>query len=454
MGLQVETESTLLQSHGSDWTRFYAPAPLGVVFPRTTEDVLQIVRIAREHNIALVPSGGRTGLSGGAVAKSGELVVSFDRMNQILDFNPTDRYVTVQPGVITATLQEFAEQQGYFYPVDFASSGSSQIGGNISTNAGGIKVLRYGLTRDWIAGLKVVTGTGELLELNKGLVKNATGYDLRHLMIGAEGTLGFIVEATIRLAARPRELNVILLAVPEMGAIMNLLAAFREKLQLTAYEFFSENALQHVLQHSGGRHPFHDSAPWYALLEFESLTETDTDQAMEVFEVCLEEGWCLDGVISASEAQRQELWSYRERISESITPHTPYKNDVAVRVSRVPEFLAAVDAEVNARYPDYEIVWFGHIGDGNLHLNILKPATLDTGVFKAECEKVSEYVLAIVEQYEGSVSAEHGVGLIKRDQLHFSRSPAELAFMRAIKQVFDPDNIMNPGKVIAMDNPL
>ena len=199
----IATDSDTLSNYGKDWTRVYQPNPLAIVFPRDTDQVQSLVKIANEQGFGLVPSGGRTGLSGGAMSTNQEVVVSFDKMNHIGEFNAVDRSVVCQAGVITEQLQEFAAQQGLFYPVDFASSGSSQIGGNIATNAGGIKVIRYGLTRDWVAGLKVVTGKGDILELNNGLVKNATGYDLRHLFIGSEGTLGFITEATIRLMRPP-----------------------------------------------------------------------------------------------------------------------------------------------------------------------------------------------------------------------------------------------------------
>ncbi len=397
------------------------------------------------NELAIVPSGGRTGLSGGAVARNGEIVLTFARMDTITNFDAVNRTVDVEPGVITANLQQFAKDNGFFYPVDLASSGSSHIGGNIATNAGGIKVLRYGLTRDWVAGLTVVTGSGELLELNHGLVKNATGYDLRQLFIGAEGTLGVIVKATMRLATRPGPLNVLLLAVPSMDDTISILDRFRQHVSLTAFEFFSDKALNHVLA-QGEAAPFAERADYYVLLEYEGVDAQEA--ALVAFEAVVESGWVTDGVISQSEAQAQSLWRYREHISESITPFTPYKNDVAVRVSDVPAFLREVEQAVVTSYPDFEIIWFGHIGDGNLHLNILKPGDWETNRFKSECEKVSDQVLAIVARYNGSISAEHGVGLLKRDQLHFSRSTEELALMRQLKQVFDPKGIMNPGKVL------
>mgnify|MGYP005634336031 CR=1 FL=1 len=443
----IARDELTLESHGRDWTRFYVPDPMAVVFPRDTAMVQAIVRFAVANNIALVPSGGRTGLSGGAVANQKELVVSFDKMNRILGFNETEMTVDVEPGVVTEALQNFAADKNLLYPVDFASSGSSQIGGNIATNAGGIKVLRYGLTRDWVLGLTVVTGQGDLLQLNKGLIKNATGYDLRHLFIGSEGTLGLIVGATLQLTAPQNQPEVLLLAASRMQDVISVLGCFREHVTLSAFEFFSELALQHVLKDKEGTHPFPDAAPYYVLLEFENHSEGAMEAAMAAFESCLAEGWVSDGVVSQSGSQRAELWSYREGISEAITPYTPYKNDISVRISMVPDFLDAVEGLVQSQYPEFEIVWFGHIGDGNVHLNILRPEDWDVVDFKAECEKVSTGVMEIVARFEGSVSAEHGVGLLKREQLGFSRSAQEILLMKGIKQVFDPAGIMNPGKV-------
>ncbi|MEJ6704932.1 MAG: FAD-binding oxidoreductase [Pseudomonadales bacterium] len=436
------------QVYGLDWTRFYSPAPLCVVFPKSIEVVQALVLFASKNALSLVPSGGRTGLSGGAVACDGEVVVSFEKMNQVLEFDPIDQVVTVQPGLVTEALQQFAEDQGLFYPVDFASAGSSQIGGNLATNAGGIKVLKYGLTRDWVVGLKVVTGAGELLDLNRSLIKNATGYDLRHLFVGSEGTLGFIVEASMKLAQKPNNLTVALLAVPDMANIISVMTQFREHVELTAFEFFSDKALEHVLAHSELSRPFADPSAFYALIEFDQRNPAVMDAALAAFESCVESGIAVDGVISQSEQQRKDIWRYREGISEAITPHTPYKNDVSVRVSKVPAFLKAVDATVTSAYPEFEIVWFGHIGDGNLHLNILKPTDWPLDRFKRECEAVSEQVMKLVQKFAGSVSAEHGVGLLKRDQLKYSRSAEEIEIMKAMKRVFDPAGIMNPGKLL------
>ena len=444
---KVLTDAGSLASHGIDWTKHFAPAPLAIAFPRSTDQVQALVRWANQRKVALVPSGGRTGLSAAAVATNGEVVVAFDLMNQILNFNATDRTVRCQAGVVTEQLQQFATDNGLYYPVDFASAGSSRLGGNISTNAGGIKVIRYGMTRDWVAGLKVVTGKGDLLELNSDLVKNATGYDFRHLFIGAEGTLGLIVEATMKLARTPKNLTVMVLGVPEFRAIMQVLTAFQDRIDLTAFEFFSEKAVQLVTAHHNVPRPFATATPYYALLEFEATSDAVMEEAMALFERCVEQGWASDGVISQSDAQAASLWRLREGISETLAPFTPYKNDISVVVSRVPDFLEDIDAIVGRQYPDFEIVWFGHIGDGNLHLNILKPDAMVKEEFFRRCETVNTQVFETVQKYNGSVSAEHGVGLTKKPYLHYTRRPAEIAYMKAVKLAFDPNNIMNPGKV-------
>src|SRR5690606_2766965 len=233
-------------------------------------------------------------------------------------FNEYDRTVVCQPGVVTKQLQQFAEDKGLYYPVDFASSGSSQLGGNIGTNAGGIKVIRYGITRNWVAGLKVVTGTGDLLELNRDLIKNATGYDMRQLFIGAEGTLGFVVEATMRLERAPKNLTAMVLGTPAFDSIMPVLHAFQNKLALTAFEFFSDKALAKILARGDVPPAFDPDCPFYALLEFEASTEEVANQALETFEHCVEQGWVLDGVMSQSQQQLENLWKLREYISETI----------------------------------------------------------------------------------------------------------------------------------------
>ena len=442
---QIKTDPDSLAVWGKDWTNGFDVAPSAIVFPESNEQVVDLVRYAIDQKVSLVPSGGRTGLSGGAVASNGELVVSFDRMNSILNFNTEDRLVTCQAGVVTQALQDFAVEQGLFYPVDFASSGSSQIGGNVATNAGGIKVIRYGLTRDWVAGLRVVTGTGALLDCNSGLVKNATGYDLRHLLVGSEGTLGLVTEVDIRLTAQPDDQMVMVVGVPQVADLLSVLNSFNSRLTLSAFEFFSDLSLKKVRAHRDLAAPLATPVEYYALLEFDA---SSLDLSSNAFEFCMEQGWVVDGVISQSEAQAQSLWQLRESISESLAPFTPYKNDLSVTINQVPEFLADVDEFVAQSYPDFEVCWYGHIGDGNLHLNILRPESLSVEEFMAMGHAMSPKIFELVQARNGSISAEHGVGLLKKDFLKYTRSTEEIALMRGIKQLFDPHQILNPGKLL------
>jgi FAD/FMN-containing dehydrogenase len=447
---QVAVDRASLETYGQDWTRFTTPAPTAIVFPRKTTDVVAIVECARRCQFALVPSGGRTGLSGGACAANGEVVVSMDKMNAISPVNLTDRTVTVGAGAITQNVQQAARDADLFYPVDFASSGSSQIGGNIATNAGGINVIRYGMTREWVAGLTVVTGKAEVLELNKGLMKNNTGLDFRHLFIGSEGILGFITEATLRLTAPPKDPTVLVLGLSDMSAIMAVLDRIQSTTPLLAYEFFSELAVSKVVDHAGVARPFETRTPFYALVEFERDNDMTDAHVFEAVEQCMEEGWVVDAVMSQSVAQARALWRLREDISETISKWTPYKNDISSTVSKVPELLATVDDVVHENYPDWEVVWYGHIGDGNLHLNILKPENLQIEEFKARCNDVSVAIFDAIKTLGGSVSAEHGVGTLKAPYLGYSKSDSEIDAMRAIKAIFDPDGILNPGKVFSI----
>lgn len=445
---QIKNDPDSLKFYAKDWTTYFDIRASAILFPESTEDVVQIVKWARQYKVSLVPSGGRTGLSGAACALNGEVIVSFEKMNQIISFNETEASVEIEPGVITEKLQEFAKSKNLYYPVDFASRGSSQMGGNIATNAGGIKVVRYGLTRDWVIGLEVVTGAGEVLHLNNGLVKNATGLDLRHLFIGSEGILGFITKATIKFASKPPELKVMLFAIEHLASIMKVFSEFKNKCQLQAFEMLSEKALKHILQSTGLTRPLSTISDFYIVCEVECPDSTSEEKIMSVFESCLENGWIQDAVISQSELQSKTFWRYREDIAEVLSAFSPYKNDVSVSISKVPDFMNDLDAILTKAYPNWEVIWYGHIGDGNLHISVLKPQGMNKDEFVSECRKVDELVFKTVQQQRGSISAEHGVGLTKKSFLSYTRSQSEIELMKGIKKVFDPDLIMNPGKVI------
>ncbi|WP_102945552.1 FAD-binding oxidoreductase [Stenotrophomonas sp. VV52] len=445
-GLRLKTDPADLEHYGRDWTRRWTPAPLAIALPGSVEEVQAILRWASAQRVAVVPSGGRTGLSGGAVAAQGELVLSLERMNKPLAFDAVDRTLTVQAGMPLEAVHNAAREHGLIYPVDFAARGSCSIGGNIATNAGGIRVIRYGNTREWIAGLKVVTASGELLELNKGLIKNSSGYDFRQLLIASEGTLGVIVEATLKLTDPPPASNVMLLALPSFEVLMQVFAAFRERMQLQAFEFFTDRALEHVLAH-GAQAPFEEVHPFYVVTEFAAGDEAQEAAAMAAFEACLEQGWVSDGVVSQSEAQAAQLWRLREGITEAVARYKPYKNDVSVRISAMPAFMAQTQALIGKAYPHFDVVWFGHIGDGNLHINVLKPDGTDDAEFLQQCEHVTKLLAKVLKDFDGSISAEHGIGLVKKGYLDSTRGPAEIALMKAVKHAFDPQGLLNPGKV-------
>ncbi|HEU0152070.1 MAG TPA: FAD-binding oxidoreductase [Arenimonas sp.] len=445
-GLRLSTEPGDLEHYGRDWTRRWTPAPLAIAFPADVAQVQAVMRWASAQGVAVVPSGGRTGLSGGAVAARGELVLSLERMNKVLGFDPVDGQLTVQAGTPLQAVQEAAQAQGLLYPVDFGSRGSCSIGGNIATNAGGIRVIRFGNTREWVAGLKLVTGTGELLDLGRGLVKNSSGYDLRHLAIGAEGTLGVVVEATLRLTRPLPPAQTLLLALPSFEALMQVFAHFRTRVDLQAFEFLTDVGLRHVRAH-GASYPFDAVHPYYVLTEYDAADEAQQAAGLAAFEHCLAQGWVVDGVQAASEAQAKQLWRLREGLTESLAPYRPYKNDISVRIAVLPAFLAQAQALLAEAYPQFEVVWFGHIGDGNLHINVLQPAGVADADFVAQCGQVTGLLADLLQAHGGSISAEHGIGLAKKDYLGSTRSPAEVALMRGIRAVMDPAGILNPGKL-------
>ncbi len=436
-----------LSKYGKDWSMNFPANPSAIVFPENQDQVVEIVKWANTHNVALVPSGGRTGLSSAATATNHEVVVSFEKMNKILDFSEVDQMIRVEPGVITEDLHKYAEEKGYFFPIDLAAKGSCHIGGNVATNAGGLRVLRYGMMRNWVSGLTVVTGKGEVLHLNKSLVKNATGFDLKNLFIGSEGTLGFITEVELKVTRPPENTTVLVFGLEKLGNVIEVYRHFMKNTQLSACEVFSEFALEKVVEmHDLGR-PFETQAPFYLLLEVEHGAEDQSESLGSLFEHCFEQGWINDGVISQSPQQAKDLWNLREFISESLSPMSPYRNDVSVRTPNIPAFAEEIESAYKREYPDFGVAWFGHIGDGNLHIDILKPEGLSREDFIKKCKESDKILFSVVSKFNGSISAEHGVGLLKRDFLTYSRSPEEIEIMKGIKKVFDPKGLMNPGKV-------
>ena len=434
------------EEYGRDWTRVYAPAPAAVAFPRTTAEVSRLLALCLAARFPVVPSGGRTGLAGGAMATRGELVVSMTRMRRMDAVDELGATVRVQAGAVTEAVHRHVSASGLTWPVDFASKGSSQIGGNIATNAGGVRVIRYGLTRQWVLGLQVVLASGAVLEANGALEKNNTGLDLRQLFIGSEGTLGIITEATLKLTAPPAHTDVLLFAVPDLAGVLRLFrAARRAPFTIAAFEFFTEACRRRLERHRGLRSPLGTPASHYVLLEAEGPGPEPVEEWMASI---VEQELVLDGTLAASAAQAAELWALREGISESLSATGfPHKNDIALPVAALEAFCGELDALIEREYPGWEICLFGHIGDGNLHVNVMKPDGLDKSAFLGLTRAADRDMFSLVRRHGGSISAEHGIGLLKKPYLEFSRTPDELAILRAVKQALDPMGILNPGKI-------
>ena len=449
----ITTESAELSEYGRDWTRVFSPAPVAIVFPRSTAEVQAIVKLANERMIKLVPSGGRTGLAAGAVAKDGELVVSLAKMRAMGDVDLLGQTLHVEAGAVTQAVHEHAATHGLTWPVDFASKGSSQVGGNIATNAGGVRVIRYGVTRPWVLGLTVVTGRGDVLTLNGALEKNNTGIDLRQLFIGSEGILGIVTEATLKLTRLPSRTDVMLFAVSGIDEVLALFRAARAAraakdsgLTLSAYEFFTDKCVARLSSHRKVRWPFAEPSSHVVLVE----TENATDEALLAFmESVAEKGVVTDAILAQHAAQARELWALREGISESLSATgLPHKNDIALPIAALSDFTRELESVFSHKYPSWEICVFGHVGDGNLHINVMKPESLAKDAFLAKTKDADLELFALVQKHAGSISAEHGIGLLKKPYLHFTRGAEDIASMRALKLAFDPNGIMNPGKVL------
>ena len=442
----LTTDAADLAELGRDWTRVYAPRPLAVTRPRSSGEVARIVRLASASGVAIVPSGGRTGLAGGAVAKDGELVVSLSRMTRMDAVDAVGRTLRVEAGAITEAVHAHAATVGLTWPVDFASKGSSTVGGNISTNAGGIKVLRYGLTRQWVLGLDVVLANGDEVTIGGALEKDNTGIDLRQLFIGSEGTLGIVTAAVLKLARLPKASDVLLFALRDLAGVVRL---FREACQgpftLSAFEFFTDKCLARLTRHRGLVSPLSSAASHYVVME----AERESVEASEAWLTSLFERQIVDdGTMAQHPGQARALWDLREGISESLAATgTPHKNDIALPVRALEDFTRDMEALLGRRYPAFEVCLFGHIGDGNLHVNVMKPDDLAKEAFLAQTSDLDHAMFELVRRHGGSISAEHGIGLLKKPYLGYSRSPVEIEMMRSVKRALDPKGIMNPHKV-------
>ncbi len=455
----VLTDPEGLEPYLTEWRGLYRGRTPAMFSPRTTAEAGAILRLCHKHRIGVVPQGGNTGLVGGAVPDSTpdqpQLLLSARRLTRIREIDADNYTITAEAGCTLADVQRAAEAADRYFPLSLAAEGSCQLGGNLSTNAGGTNVLRYGNARDLVLGLEVVLADGRIWDGLRGLRKDNTGYDLKQLFIGAEGTLGFITAATCKLFPRPRSVATAFVAIADAATAIALQSRARGRLgdQLVAFELINRLAIDFVLAHiPGTRDPLAAEYPWYVLLELASSGE-DADRAMEAFLAReLESGRLADGVVAASMAQRQALWHLRHSISEAQKKAgAGIKHDISVPVSRIGEFLSKAVPLVERRIPGVQVVTFGHLGDGNLHFNLNQPSGMAADAFLGLRERVSQDVHSVAVELGGSFSAEHGIGMLKRRDLARWRGGVELELMRSVKAALDPRGIMNPGKVLSGD---
>ena len=435
--------------------KFHGRTPL-VLRPGSVAEVAAILKLANETRTPVVPQGGNTGLVGGQIAseKGDEIVVSLSRLNRLRSVDPDNNTITAEAGAILADVHKAADAVDRLFPLSLASEGSCEIGGNLSTNAGGTGVLAYGNTRDLVLGVEVVLPSGDIWNGLKILRKDNTGYDLKDLFVGAEGTLGIITAAVLQLVPKPRGISVAILAVKNPTAALQLLHLARGHAgrSLTAFELIPRIGFEFVLRHAPGtRDPLAETYPWYVLMEYSSgRSQEDADEAVDaIFAAGFEAGLIDDGTRSQSAQQAAAFWHLRHMMSEvQKFEGGSIKHDVAVPLAAVPELLERAAADVTALIPGARPFPFGHMGDGNIHLNISQPVGADKDAFLARWEEVNELVHGIVGELGGTISAEHGIGRLKRDLLKKVKSPLEIDMMRRLKAAFDPNGIMNPGKVL------
>jgi len=446
-------DPTELAPHLEEWRgKYKGHSPL-LLKPATTAQVSDILRLCHDSGTAVVPQGGNTGLVGGQIPFHGEVLLSTKGLNRIRALDAQGATLTVEAGVTLAAVQQAAAEANLLFPLSLASEGSCTIGGNIATNAGGTHVLRYGMTRALVLGLEAVLADGSVLDMARALHKDNTGYDLRQLLIGSEGTLGVVTAATLRLFPRPEVSVTALAAVPSPQAAVALLGALQARTGglLSAFELIPRIALEFVTRHIADTlDPMSAPSPWYVLMEATGGREANIAATFENgLADAVSDGLVTDAVVAASQAQAAALWKLRESISEAQKREgSSIKHDISVPVAAIPDFLARATPAVLAIVPGARPVSFGHLGDGNLHFNFNSPADGDDAAFLAGWDAVQQCVHDIVKAFGGSISAEHGIGAMKVAALPRYKSHAELEAMRAIKAALDPKNILNPGKTV------
>jgi glycolate oxidase subunit GlcD len=445
---QIITCKSDLSKYGTDRTNHFKPNPLLVLFPISTNEVSKIVKYCNDQNIAIVPSAGRTGLSGGAVAQNQEIVISVEKMNKILKIDTVGATIQVESGVILENIQNLVDETSLYFPLDFAAKGSCMVGGFISTNAGGVKVLKYGMTREHVLGLEVVLASGEVLNLDYSLVKDNSGYDLKQFFIGAEGTLGIITKATFKCLPKPKNKELLFLSTDKFTHVPKILSFMKNAhLDILAFEYIDSYSLKSTLNAMP-----HLKFPFNSRNSHTILTEVD-EPSREKIELLLENladsQLIIDASISENSSQFNDYWVVREAVSDSIYLNgSVHANDISVPIKSLSAFLAELEMILNKHYTQFSVGIFGHIGDGNLHIYIVNKPNIDFIDYSKLMKLLDKQMFELVRKFDGSISAEHGIGLLKKEALSFRRSDLELLIMTKIKNVFDPNGIMNPGKII------
>lgn len=445
-----------MEPHLTDWRGSYTGSAAMVLRPRTTDEVRRIVKTANEFGISLVPQGGNTSLVGGSVPdqSSNQVVVSLTRMRTIRSVDPLNYTITVDAGLVLAQVQDEAAKVDRLFPLSLGAEGTAEIGGVISTNAGGVNVLKYGNTRDLVLGIEAILPNGDVFNDLTGLRKDNTGYDLKQLIIGAEGTLGILTAATLKLFPSIKASATALAAVPSPKAAVQLLSLAREASsdQVTSFEIITREALDVVFKHIPGTHdPLNKDYQWYVLIELGSPRSHDLlrRRLEDILTTAMDQNLVLDGALAANVGQADTLWHIRHAISEAEQKEGPaVKHDISVPVSQIPAFVTASEAALKALNPDIRLIIFGHIGDGNLHYNVQKWDEISAEDFTELKPSVTETIYALVQKFGGSISAEHGIGQLKRDALAKVKPAETMAAMKAIKAALDPNGVMNPGKVL------
>lgn len=433
--------------HLADWSEVKGGVPLAILRPRSTEALSRMLAICHAHAQAVVPQGGLSGLVGGAVPCGGEVVVSLERMNAVEDIDLDSGTVTVQAGAVLQRVQEICREAGALLAIDLGARGSCQIGGNVATNAGGNRVIRYGMTRDSVLGLEVVLADGTVLPMLNRMVKNNAGMDLKQLFVGSEGVLGIVARVVLKLQPLPQGTSTALVAVKDFEAALQFLRHAQRSLsgQLSAFEIMWHDYLDASVAANRLRAPFAADHPAYVLADMHcGQPETDAQRFETMLEAAIEAGWIQDAVIAQSVADAEALWAIRDGVAEIIRELGPTLNfDVSVPVARIGDCARRVRENLARDWPQLPALFFGHVADGNLHVVVCK-VPQDA----ASLHAVEMAVYDVVRDYGGSVSAEHGIGVLKRDWLRFSRSEAEIALMRTLKGALDPKGILNPGKML------